>query len=179
MRVAVTGGIACGKSLFAKYLNMNGVETLDADHVVHELIPDEERKRIAKEIFQDEVKRKALEARIHPLVKARIDDFLANAKSGSLRIAIIPILFEVNWNDNFDIICCISSTRENQIARMIEKRGYSKEEALSRLAAQWPVEKKAELADYVIRNDTTPEELEKETRKFLLWLTNLMYSHNQ
>ncbi len=178
MRVVVTGGIACGKSLFSRYLELNGVETLDADNIVHEIIPEEERKRIAKEIFQDERKRKQLEARVHPIVKARIDEFLSHAPNGVLRIAMVPLLFEVNWNGNFDIICCISSTRENQIARMMKNRGYSEEEALARLAAQWPVEKKAKLADYVIRNDTTPEELEKETRKFLLWLMNLTSSHN-
>ena len=77
-RIALTGGIACGKSLVARYLNELGVETIDADDIVHELIPDpEERRRIAAEVFADPGKRKALEARIHPLVKARIDEFLA------------------------------------------------------------------------------------------------------
>ena len=54
MRIALTGGIACGKSLVAKFLNDFGVETIDADDVVHELIPDPaERKRIAAEVFAD------------------------------------------------------------------------------------------------------------------------------
>ena len=79
-RIALTGGIACGKSLVAKYLNQLGVETIDADDVVHELIPDPaERKRIAAEVFADPEKRKALEARIHPLVKRRIEEFLGEA----------------------------------------------------------------------------------------------------
>ena len=68
MRIALTGGIACGKSLLAKYLNELGVETLDADDIVHELIPEPERRRIADEIFRDPTKRKELEQRIHPLV---------------------------------------------------------------------------------------------------------------
>ena len=77
MRVALTGGIACGKSLVAKFLNELGVETIDADDIVHELIPDPaERKRIAAEVFGNEAKRKELEARLHPLVKERIEEFL-------------------------------------------------------------------------------------------------------
>ena len=73
-RIALTGGIACGKSLVARFLNELGVETVDADDVVHELIPDPaERKRIAAEVFADETKRRELEARIHPLVRDRIN----------------------------------------------------------------------------------------------------------
>ena len=77
MKVALTGGIACGKSLLARYLNELGVETIDADDVAHELIPDAaERRRIAAEVFADSAKRRELETRIHPLVKARIEAFL-------------------------------------------------------------------------------------------------------
>ena len=74
-RIALTGGIACGKSFVAGCLNELGIETIDADDVVHEIIPDPaERRRISAEVFADPEKRRALEARIHPLVKARIDE---------------------------------------------------------------------------------------------------------
>ena len=74
-KIALTGGIACGKSLIAKFLNGLGVETIDADDIVHEIMPDPvERRRIAAEVFGDPEKRKALEARIHPLVKERINN---------------------------------------------------------------------------------------------------------
>ena len=76
-RIALTGGIACGKSLVARYLNELGVETIDADDIVHEIIPDPaERKRIAAEVFADPEKRKALEARLHPIVRERIANWL-------------------------------------------------------------------------------------------------------
>ena len=84
MRVAVTGGIACGKSLFSKYLNEFGVETIDADDVVHDLIPADERRRLAKVVFEDEAARKALEARLHPLVRRRIDEWFGEG-SGSFK----------------------------------------------------------------------------------------------
>ena len=52
-RIALTGGIACGKSLAARFLNACGVKTLDADDIVHELIPVEERRRLAAIVFRD------------------------------------------------------------------------------------------------------------------------------
>ncbi len=170
MKIALTGGIACGKSLLSQFLNELGVETLDADDVVHELIPDpEERRRIAAEVFANPEKRKALEARIHPLVKARIDEWLAET-TDNFRVAIIPLLFEVHWEKNFDIISCVVSSREKQIERMTTTRGMTREEAESRLAAQLPVEEKALRSNYVIRNDGTPEELKAQAAAFLKWL---------
>ena len=62
MRIALSGGIACGKSLFAKFLRALGVQTLDADDIVHELIPEDERRRLASIVFADPAARKALEA---------------------------------------------------------------------------------------------------------------------
>ena len=168
MKICLTGGIACGKSLLSRYLNELGVETIDADDVVHELIPDPaERRRLAAEVFADPVKRKALEAKIHPIVKERIEAFLGN---GSLRLAIIPLLFETHWNENYDIICAVVSEKETQIARMMTTRGYSRQEAEARLAAQMPVEEKAKRSHYVIHNDGSPEELKEETRKLVDWL---------
>ena len=69
-RIALTGGIACGKSLAARYLNELGVETIDADDVAHELIPDPaERRRIAAEVFADPEKRRALDLLSHIYMK--------------------------------------------------------------------------------------------------------------
>ena len=170
MKVALTGGIACGKSLLSQYLNELGVETLDADDVVHGLIPDPaERRRIAAEVFADPEKRRALEAEIHPVVKQRIDQWL-DGVSPATRIAVIPLLFEVHWDVNFDIICCIASSRETQIERMTATRAMTIGEAEARLAAQLPVEEKAARSHYVIRNDGTPEELKSQAEAFLAWL---------
>lgn len=174
MKVCLTGGIACGKSLLSRYLNELGVETIDADDVVHELIPDPaERRRIAAEVFADPVKRKVLEARLHPLVRERIARFLSSSHSthrSSLRLAVIPLLFEVHWDAEYDIICCIASSRDNQISRMTTTRGYTREEAEARLAAQMPVEEKAAKAHYVIRNDGSAEDLRREAERFVTWL---------
>ncbi len=189
-RIALTGGIACGKSLLARCLNELGVETIDADDVAHELIPDAaERRRIAAEVFADPAKRRELEARIHPLVKARIEKFLEEGRrtedrrqrmgkepsvlcplSSALRLAVIPLLFEVHWDSEYDIICCVASTRENQISRMMSTRGYTREEAEARLAAQLPVEEKAAKSHYVIDNNGTAEELKANAKRLVKWL---------
>ena len=173
-RIALTGGIACGKSLVAKFLNELGVETIDADDVVHELIPDPaERKRIAAEVFSDEAKRRALEAKLHPLVKEKIDSFLCSPSPSTFtsdRIAIIPLLFETHWDAEYDIICCVTSERETQISRMMTTRGYAREEAEARLAAQMPVGEKAAKSHYVIDNDGSAEELKSKVAAFVGWL---------
>ena len=201
MRIALTGGIACGKSLVAKFLNELDVETIDADDIVHELIPDPaERRRIAAEVFGDEAKRKALEARLHPQVKERIAEWLDTVPAASslrgagkrggwpaprsedaagtirdaagtvFRLAVIPLLFEAHWDGDFDIICCVRSARATQVARMMDTRGYTREEAEARLKAQMPVEEKAAKSHYVIDNDGSAEELKAKVREFVGWL---------
>ncbi len=169
MKIALTGGIACGKSMVAGFLRSEGVETLDADDVVHELIPADERKRLAAIVFSDPVEREKLERRIHPIVKKRLEEFLAADPRG-LRMVIVPLLFETHWDAEYDIICCVVSDSARQISRMTEKRGYSEEEARERLSAQLPVALKAEKSHYVIENNGSPEELKGKVSDFVKWL---------
>lgn len=161
-RVAITGGIACGKSLVARYLNELGFATVDADDIAHELISPEERARLAKIVFRDPAARKALEARLHPLIRQRISSFDG--------IAVIPLLFEVHWDEDYDIICCVTSERETQISRMVTTRGYTREEAEARIAAQMPLEEKASKSHYVIANDGSPDDLRAAVAQFAQWL---------
>ena len=189
MHIALTGGIACGKSLLANYLNVLGVDTLDADDIVHELIPEPERRRMADEIVRDPAKRKELEQRIHPLVRARLAEVVGNGEWGTGNgerrtqnskletpnphlptIEIIPLLFECHWEADYDIILCVSSPRSLQVERMTSRRGYTEEQAESRLAAQLPVEEKAARSDYVIVNGGSAENLMEEAKKLVAWL---------
>ena len=168
MRIALTGGIACGKSLLARYLNELGVETLDADDIVHEIIPAEERRRIADEIFRDPSKRRELEARLHPRVRARLAEFAK--ESSGIRIEIIPLLFECHWEGVYDIIIAVSSPSHVQIRRMVSNRGYTEEQAEARLSAQLPVEEKVARSDYVVVNDGSAENLKQEAKRLVDWL---------
>lgn len=194
-RIAVTGGIACGKSRFAEALRALGVETLDADDIVHELVPEQERRRLAQVAFKDAAVRAALEKKLHPLVAARFDEWFAgesfefqvscfksqgecgetrNSKLGTrnLKVAIIPLLFEVHWDEKYDIICAVICSKEKQIERMMQRRGLSRQEAEDRLAAQMPTEEKAAKSHYVIRNEGTTEQLERQAAEFVSWLEN-------
>ena len=222
MRIALTGGIACGKSLLARYLSNMGIAVIDADDVVHELeaprgaavepiverfgkdvlAPDGgiDRRRLAEAVFggieNGELKienssmgglpslsasaRKDLEAILFPMVKRRIDEFLDTPKPTSnspfsilhsqFSLAIIPLLFESHWDADYDIIIALVSGHEAQVRRMAETRGQSREEAEARIAAQMPVEEKAVCADYVIRNDSTPQALHAEAVRLVEWL---------
>ena len=172
MKLCLTGGIACGKSLLSHFLNDLGVVTVDADDIVHELIPAEERRRLAAKVFADPVARKALEARLHPLVKAELQTRLAAVAPGQLAMAVVPLLFEAHWEGEFDTVICVASTRENQLKRMTDGRGYSLAEAEGRLAAQLPVEEKAARSHYVIHNDGTAEELRAAAAELVAWLKN-------
>ncbi len=168
-RICITGSIACGKSLFAKYLNELGLETLDADDVAHELVAPEERERLRAVVFRDPAARKELEVRLHPLIRARLDAW-QDAARDKPRVVVIPLLFEVHWEEKYDIICAVVCDETLQTARMTENRGYSREDALSRLAAQMPSTLKAEKSHYTVRNDGTTEELKTAARDFVRWL---------
>jgi dephospho-CoA kinase len=192
MKVCITGGIASGKSLLSHYLNDLGVATVDADDIVHELIPQEERERLRSIVFKNPEARKELEARIHPLVRQKILSAIEGGRSqeSGFRcqesgvkgdcppnlslppIAVIPLLFEVQWEKDYDIIICILSSREKQIDRMMSLRGYTREEAEARLAAQMDPAIKAAKSDYVILNDSTDEDLKAEARKLVDYLVS-------
>ena len=170
MRIALTGGIACGKTTLAACLNRLGVETLDADDIVHELVPVEERRRIADAVFADPALRHAHEAKLHPIVRERLAAFASAPGDGKIRIEIIPLLFECHWEADYDIILCVSSPRRLQISRMVDARGYTEEQAEARIAAQLPTEEKAARSDYVIMNGGSVNQLETEAQKMVEWL---------
>ena len=191
MKIALTGGIACGKSLFAKFLRELGIQALDADDVVHELeapggaavapivarfghdvlAPDGgiDRTALAECVFSDPASRADLEAILFPLVRARFARE-SRACRGQITIHIIPLLFESHWEADYDILLCIASPVDQQIDRMMTSRGYSRAHAEARLAAQWPVSEKAARCHYTVMNDSTPEHLRDEALQLVSWL---------
>lgn len=163
--IALTGGIACGKSQVAKYFRDLGFETIDADDIVHEIIPEDERRRLAKVVFNNPAARKELEARVHPIVKERIESFIASRTKWP-PIVVVPLLFEVGWEGLFGKVITVISPVDLQIERMCSTRGYTKDEAEKRIASQMSTEEKAARSDFVIVNDSTIEKL-KEKIAFL------------
>lgn len=191
MKIALTGGIACGKSTLAKFLRELGIRLLDADDVVHELEAPNglaveaivarfgesvraadggiDRRALAGIVFSDPIARTDLEAILFPLVRSRLLDFVAEPSS-EFRISVIPLLFESHWESDYDTIIAIASPECQQIDRMVSTRGYTRAEAEARLAAQMSVSEKARRSDFVVKNDSTPEHLKEEARRVYAWL---------
>ena len=190
-KIALTGGIACGKSTLAKFLRELGIRLLDADDIVHGLegvggaaVPAiaaafgagviaesgaVDRARLADMVFFDPQARRVLEGILFPRVRARLLAF-AEEPSPSFSIAVIPLLFESHWEGDYDTILCIASPVALQIDRMVRTRGYSRAQAEARLSAQMPVAEKAARADFVVVNDSTTEHLQGEARRLVAWL---------
>ena len=190
MKIALTGGIACGKSLFAKFLRELGIHVLDADDVVHELeapggaaVPaivsrfgsdvlaadgGIDRPALAARVFSDATARANLESIVFPMVHERMGG--SRSCATALTIHIIPLLFESHWETDYDILLCIASPVDLQIDRMMTSRGYSRAHAEARLAAQWPVVEKAARCHYTVMNDSTPEHLRDEAQRLVAWL---------
>lgn len=191
MKIALTGGIACGKSTLAKFLRELGIRLLDADDVVHELeapggeavkaiaerfgrsvIAEDgsvDRRALARIVFSDATARSDLEAILFPLVRSRMRAF-AQVVEDQPRISVIPLLFESHWESDYDTIIAIASPECQQIDRMMATRGYTRDEAAARLTAQMPVSEKAERSDFVVVNDSTPEHLKEEAMRVYAWL---------
>ena len=191
MRVAITGGIACGKSLFSRTLEQLGAELLDADDVVHRLeapggedvpglvrlfgssVLDERgginRTALAERVFSDPEVRRQVNAVVHPLVRTALRHWLEEP-SDALGIGVIPLLFEVGWTDEWDIIICLVSSEALQRERLMRFRGLTDEQARKRIAAQMPVAEKAARSHLVVHNDADAEALAREAKKVYRFL---------
>ena len=189
-RIALTGGIATGKSYVVGKLREAGVPIIDADVLAREVVapgtqglaavrrrfgPDAVRRdgtmdrvRIAQIVFKDKRARLDLEAIIHPLVQKAIDDFFATLpKRTPFAIADIPLLFETGREKQFDKIVVVACPREMQLQRLMERNKMSKEDAERRLSAQLPIDEKVKKASLVIRTDGTFEQTDAQVADVL------------
>lgn len=184
--IALTGGIACGKSVVGAILQECGVAVCDADHLAHALMRpgcaahdevvrafgrdvlgaggDIDRGRLGRLVFEDAEARKQLNAIVHPRVRAAWEAWLREQETAGAAVAvvIVPLLYEAGMDAGWDAIVCVQSSPEQQRQRLAT-RGLSEREITQRLAAQWPVSEKAARADYVIVNDGTVADLKERT----------------
>lgn len=189
VRIAVTGGIACGKSLVGNLLSGSGVEVCDADDLAHRLIDPAaaayapvrmafgddivgagggiDRRRLGARVFADPAERRTLNAILHPLVKAAWREWMAALKPSTRAAAVIvPLLYEVGEGQGWDAVVCVCASEAVQMERL-RARGIAGEEARQRLGAQMPLAEKAERADFVVVNDGTRDVLGEQTRRVL------------
>jgi dephospho-CoA kinase len=177
LNVALTGGIACGKSTVASMFVQKGAHLIDFDVLAHEvqkpgraawekvvgyfgegiLFPDKiiDRIKLAEIVFSDTQKLTALNQIVHPYVFLEWHDHLekiANTEKNAIIIAAVPLLFEVNSQHLFDVNLLVFASEEQQLNRLIQRNKLSEEEARKRINSQMPIEQKAVLADIVIDN---------------------------
>lgn len=177
--IGLTGGIGCGKSLAAQYFAELGALVIDADQLARTAIErgsqgfdevisffgdsilndgDIDRRALGELIFKDPEAKKKLESIIHPFVRHQFEEAVASLKSDENLVYEIPLLVETGAQDRFDIVVTVESELENRIARL-RQRGMHISEIEGRIASQATREQRVAVADYLIENDGTEDEL--------------------
>lgn len=189
--VGLTGGIGAGKSTVCDMLERRGATIVDADQIVHELqqpgtdvyreiveefgeevvLPDGalDRKKIADVVFNDSTKLERLNAITHPRVGARFAERVAGLReTDEIVILDIPLLGASREGSGrvADAVVVVVASEKVRLDRL-EERGLPREDARSRMAAQMTDEERMGLADHVLNNDGTREELARQVDE--LW----------
>jgi dephospho-CoA kinase len=181
VRVGLTGGVASGKSTVATLLEELDAVVIDADQLAREVVepgtpglaavtdafgPDVlaadgslDRPALGAVVFADEVARRRLEKILHPLIRARAAEIEAGAPPGALVVHDIPLLVETGQGDAFDAVLVVDVPLETQVDRMVRDRGWTREDAEARVAAQASREQRLAAATYVIDNTGTRDDL--------------------
>ena len=185
-RIGLTGGIASGKSSVGKLLAERGLPVLDADAYAREaLAPGSEgatavltrygdavrapasdparatldRAALGRIVFADAAERAWLEAVVHPLVRERFARELERQAATPTVVLMIPLLFETGLEALCSEVWLVDCEESQQLQRLMRRDGLSAAEAQARIAAQWPLARKRSLADLLIDNRNTPEQL--------------------
>lgn len=181
--IALTGGIATGKSTVASLFMMHGFLTIDADKIAHKILDENvskitelfgekyikdnkvNRKELGNLIFNDVIQKKKLENFIHPLIKQQIiKDARIFEEQKKPYLIDIPLFFE---NKNYDIknSIVVYTPKEIQISRLMARDNSSQDEALSRINNQMDIEDKKKLATYIIDNSLNLKNLQNEVER--------------
>lgn len=184
--MALTGGIATGKSYVRQQFEKLGVPTSDADTRAREAVAPGtdglaavvqafgpgilepsgalDRKKLAGVVFSNEDARRRLEAIVHPAVQRATDEWFASLEGGRhpFAIADIPLLYEVGRDRDFDTVIVVASDPAVQLHRLMERDGVTEAQARQRIDAQLPIAEKVRRADYVIRTDGSFEDTDRQ-----------------
>ncbi|MEK5185906.1 dephospho-CoA kinase [Solibacillus sp. FSL W7-1324] len=195
MIIGLTGSIASGKSTVAKMIESYGLPIVDADVVARQVVEpgtptlkkiaeafgpeviaqdgSMDRVKVGSMIFHNEEMRKTLNSIIHPAIREEMlrqrDEFIYFGEKNIFMD--IPLLFESKLEHFVEKIIVVSVKKEVQLQRLMERNGFSEEEANARIATQIPVKEKEQLADAVIHNNGTLEDTAVQ-------LQNILYEWN-
>ncbi len=183
--IALTGGIATGKSTVASLLALNGMRVIDADKISHAILDNSkewvaqtfgsefvnqkgvDRAKLGTLVFADTKAKKTLEEYLHPRIKAEIERQSEKQDTFGFPYLIdIPLFFE-NGNYPIEKSVVVYTPPQLQLERFIKRNGYSKEESLRRIASQLPIEEKKAKATWVIDNSKDLKHLQDEVERFV------------
>ena len=188
--IGLTGGIGTGKSTVSQILKEKKFPVIDLDIISHEVIKFPKvvekivenfgkevleynntgnwivsREKLGRVIFGNREKRLILNSIMHPEILR--EKILECKKENKIIFVEIQLLFEVQWEKEFDYILLVSAEKETQIKRILSRDNRSKEEALSIINSQMSLDEKKKRSDYVIENDGNIQDLEKKVDDFL------------
>ena len=189
-RIGLTGGIASGKSSVGRWLAQQGLPVFDADQYAREALkPGQQatktvlqrygssvqaeggaaidRAALGRIVFQDPAERQWLEQLIHPIVRERFDQALSLHTKTPAVVLMIPLLFEAGLESLCSEIWLVDCHASQQLQRLITRDGLSPDAAQARIAAQWPLSRKRDLADHVISNAGPPGAWHPQARELL------------
>jgi dephospho-CoA kinase len=173
--VGLTGGIAAGKTSVARRWVELGGHEIDADVLARRALeagspglekvakvfgsemldPEGElnRKKLAELVFNDEDKRKQLEAIVHPIVRSLAFEALAHLPEGAIAIYTVPLLVEASVDLPFDFVVTVEAPVEKQLERMVKSRGMTQGEAIARIKVQASAADRANRADVILSSN--------------------------
>ncbi len=194
IKVALTGGIATGKTVFLEAVEgVSGVKTLQADELAKEVYRPEnphfdevveilgqevltengtiDLARVSNKVFQDRELLQEIERISHPYVRERIAELSTRfeREGASLLIVEIPLFFQSSEVDReeFDYVVLLALEHDTQVKRLVERDNLSRSRAEERIKTQSLPEGAAEEADYIIKTDSSPENTRKEARRVI------------
>jgi dephospho-CoA kinase len=183
--VGLTGGIGSGKSTAARMLRERGAVVFDADVLAREAVApgteghravverfgadvlapggELDREALAAVVFADPAARRDLEAIVHPEVR-RLFAEGSEAYRDTDRVVVLsaPLLVETGMHSAFDVLVVVAVHEQVQVERLMRDRGMSEDEIRARIDAQAPLEDKAAVADILLDNEGSPEDLERQ-----------------
>ena len=191
--IGLTGGIGTGKSTVSQILKEKDFPVIDLDIISHEVIKFPKvvekivenfgkevleynntgnwivsREKLGRVIFGNRKKRLILNSIMHPeILRIMREKILECKKENKIIFVEIQLLFEVQWEKEFDYILLVSAEKDTQVKRILARDKRSKEEALSIINSQMSLDEKKKRSDYVIENDGNIQDLEKKVDDFL------------
>ncbi|WP_431032836.1 dephospho-CoA kinase [Streptomyces sp. P6-2-1] len=187
LSVGLTGGIGAGKSEVSRLLVSYGAVLIDSDRIAREVVepgteglaalvaafgpeilaPDGslDRPRLGALVFADEERLRTLNGIVHPLVRERSAALQAAAPAGAVVVNDVPLLVENGLQSLYDLVLVVDARPETQLGRLTGDRGMSEADARARMAAQATRAQRLAVADVVIPNDGTREELAARVRE--------------